>query len=401
MPAARRTESSVRVWIGRSCSRNTSAIAGQALERVVVAVGDRLVGDVAAGHHERRARVGEQQVVQRRVGEHHAEVAERAGRPRRDRRRPAGAARATIGRSRPSSSAASPSPSVDQRPRGRRGRRPSARTACPRGACARAARATAASSSARQARWKPPRPLTATIAPARSAAAAAATASPPARSRPVALRRSHARGPHAGQAFGWAWKRRSAGRRTRPAARAHRRSPAIVVSGRSYGHAAHDREARAAVRAVDERVAEAAVGGVEELGQAVVAGGRVGRDERGGVAARGARDDREAGARPRGATSATATRSTPASGGASSRQRARGTRRPPAASPSASSITPRSSLQHPARRAPSSRGEPVHVGAEADALHDALDARRAPRRRAPATAARASPPASTSSRSTW
>ena len=52
---------------------------GQPLERVVVAVGDRLVGDVAARHHERHADVGEQQVVQRRVRQHHAEVAAERG----------------------------------------------------------------------------------------------------------------------------------------------------------------------------------------------------------------------------------------------------------------------------------------------------------------------------------
>ena len=46
-------------------------------------VRDRLVGDVAAGHHQRPAGVGEQQVVQRGVGEHHAKL----GRARRDARR--------------------------------------------------------------------------------------------------------------------------------------------------------------------------------------------------------------------------------------------------------------------------------------------------------------------------
>ena len=55
----------------------------QPLERVVVLVGDRLVGDVAAGHHQRLADVGQQQVVQRAVRQHHAEL----GRERRDRGR--------------------------------------------------------------------------------------------------------------------------------------------------------------------------------------------------------------------------------------------------------------------------------------------------------------------------
>ena len=148
-----RRESSVRVWIGRSCSRNASAIAGQALERVVVVVGDRLVADVAAGHHQRRAGVGEQQVVQRGVGEHHAELARARARrrPRRGRRRAAAPARSAAPAT--GSSAASSSPSVDERPRRRQVARPSARTACPRGACARAAARPRRSSSARQARW--------------------------------------------------------------------------------------------------------------------------------------------------------------------------------------------------------------------------------------------------------
>ena len=53
----------------------------QALARVVVAVGDRLVGHVGAGHDQRRADLGQQQVVQRRVRQHHAQV----GRARRHR----------------------------------------------------------------------------------------------------------------------------------------------------------------------------------------------------------------------------------------------------------------------------------------------------------------------------
>ena len=54
----------------------------EASSRIGVQVGDRLLGDVARGHHQRRADVGEQQVMQRRVREHHPEV--RAS--RRDRR---------------------------------------------------------------------------------------------------------------------------------------------------------------------------------------------------------------------------------------------------------------------------------------------------------------------------
>ena len=61
-PAVRRpsttrvTESSQRTWIGRSWVRNRSAMPASRLERVVVLVGDRLVGAVAAGHHQRDAR---------------------------------------------------------------------------------------------------------------------------------------------------------------------------------------------------------------------------------------------------------------------------------------------------------------------------------------------------------
>ena len=61
---------------------------------------------------------------------------------------------------------------------------------------------------ARHARWNPPMPLTATIAPRSSAATSSSAWS--------------SRGPQAGQALGWAWKRRSPGRRTRPRRRAHR-----------------------------------------------------------------------------------------------------------------------------------------------------------------------------------
>ena len=59
----------------------------QSLARVAVLVGDRLVGDVAAGHHDgvdavrMSGEVREQQVVHRRVGEHDPEL----GCARRDR----------------------------------------------------------------------------------------------------------------------------------------------------------------------------------------------------------------------------------------------------------------------------------------------------------------------------
>ncbi len=62
---------------------------GEPVARVLVAVGDRLVGGVAARHHERLPHAREQEVVERRVGEHHAQVPRRRShRLRHGRRRP-------------------------------------------------------------------------------------------------------------------------------------------------------------------------------------------------------------------------------------------------------------------------------------------------------------------------
>ena len=142
----------------------------QPLARVVVLVGDRLVGDVAARHHQRLAHVGQQQVMERAVGQHHAEL----GRARRHRPGHARVVAAAGEHDRP----VAPQPAAPSRPararpaRGRRrGPAPSARTASPRGACARAAARPPRSSPARQARWNPPIPLTATMPPSRSSAA--------------------------------------------------------------------------------------------------------------------------------------------------------------------------------------------------------------------------------------
>ena len=48
-------------------------------------------------------------------------------------------------------------------------------------------------------------------------------------------RRSRTRGPHSGQALGWAWKRRLAGSRYSARQAGHIWKPAMVVFGRSYG----------------------------------------------------------------------------------------------------------------------------------------------------------------------
>ena len=55
----------------------------------------------------------------------------------------------------------------------------------------------------------------------------------PARPRPPLASTSRARGPQSGQAFGWAWKRRSAGSSYSARQRSHISNAAIVVSGRS------------------------------------------------------------------------------------------------------------------------------------------------------------------------
>ncbi len=112
---------------------------GQPLARVLVAMRDRLVGHVAAGHHQRLADVGQQQVVQRAVREHHPELGgprgdrrrhPRPGAPRRDHDRPLAPGQQRRLRGGRGARACAPPP----------GRAPSARTASARGACARAGR---------------------------------------------------------------------------------------------------------------------------------------------------------------------------------------------------------------------------------------------------------------------
>ena len=99
---------------------------------------------------------------------------------------------------------------------------------------------TACSSPARHARWKPPRPFTATMPPARSSSAALAMmSSEEARSRPrstspgfSAVRQVRC-GPHSKHASGWAWKRLSDGSAYSWAQAGHILKPAIEVEGRS------------------------------------------------------------------------------------------------------------------------------------------------------------------------
>ena len=178
---------------------------GEPRARVVVLVGDRLVGDVAAGHHERLPNVIHQQVVERRVRQHHAEL-RRAGRHRRRHAR----ARAPAARAR---SAAPATAAAPRRPRSVATRSRAAAAVAAISANGLSSRCLRARSSpprprprARQARWKPPRPLTATIAPSRSAGPPPRPDRPSARRRP--LPRPRTRAAHAGRSPG----RRSAGR---------------------------------------------------------------------------------------------------------------------------------------------------------------------------------------------
>ena len=221
-------------WIGRSWRRKRSAIAAEALERVVVEVGDRLVGDVAAGHHQRTPGIGQQQVVERRVRQHDPEVgACRGATASRDRRtrpscrkddRPLGEPRrscSSAGRARPAIAPA-------------RGRAPSERMACPRGACAPAARATAASSSRAAGEVEAAESLDRddrAVEQERIAAAAIGSRAP----RPASRRRREPDARPAVRAGVRLGVEAPVERdpRTRPGSGAHIRKPAMVVSGRS------------------------------------------------------------------------------------------------------------------------------------------------------------------------
>ena len=75
-PATTRvTESSQRTWIGRSCTKKTSAMSASRLQCVVVTISNRFIRPIAAGHHQRHiADRVKQQVVQRRIGKHHTQA---------------------------------------------------------------------------------------------------------------------------------------------------------------------------------------------------------------------------------------------------------------------------------------------------------------------------------------
>ena len=252
--------------------------------------------------------------MERGVGEHHAEVARarRDRRPRRGRRR--GAARSRSAARAPSSSSSSAAlSSTSSRAAARSA--PSARTASPRGACARAASATARSSAARAGEV-----VAADALDRDDRAGDQQRGGCRERVRlgvelePVAVDQPSARPAAPGRRSAGRGSGGRAGPRTRRGSAAHISKPAIVVQRPVVRDAADDREPRAAVGAVDERVAVAAVGGVEQLGQAVVAGRRVGGDQRVGLAAGVGLDDPEPAARRRRSSGSRITRSTAASG---------------------------------------------------------------------------------------
>ena len=158
-------------------------------------------------------------MVQRRVGEHHAELA----RARRDRRRDArvGAARRE-----------------HDRPRGR----------AERGVIVERDQLARGRGVAHHQRERPvlavlaraqPRDDVLVVGAAREVEAADALdrddRAVEQRSRGDLDARASTRGPHSGQAFGWAWKRRSDGSSYSAWQAAHMTKPAIVVVGRSYG----------------------------------------------------------------------------------------------------------------------------------------------------------------------
>ena len=238
--SSRRTESSTRAAIPRSCRRKASAMSPSrsSASSALAAIGSslRLPLVMTSG----RAVALEQQMVQRRVGEHHADPAEPgrdAGGDRRTgaaRERARSAARATV------SSAASASLTTARRRAPRRGTGPSPRTASRRGACGVRSRRTALSFVASTARWKPPTPRTATIDPARSAAAAAAQRVRPRsrRSRPARSARQRQRGARTpGRSSSRCGGGGRPASRTRRGRSAHWVKARIVVRSRSYGSA--------------------------------------------------------------------------------------------------------------------------------------------------------------------
>ena len=342
----------------------------QPLARVIVEVGDRLVGDVARGHHQGGADVREQQMVKRRVGQHHAQV----GGAGRHRARHVGVR---------------PPASDDDRPRAVGQQALLGRGELDQGAgCLEVRR--------HQGQW----PCLAMLARAQCrhrrlvGGDAGEVVAADALDREDGAGAEHRRGGLERIAAGGVAEPRPVGvdepgSRAAVRARVRLRVKAaidgIVVLGSAalahleaghrgqravVGDAAHDREARAAVGAVGERVAVAAVGGIEDLGQAFGARGVVGRHQRLGRAPVLGLEDPEA---------ALARRRRRFDPDGLDRRERRGLRAQPAEQlldrlrwPLDLQHHPAAVVEHPAAEAELG-GEPVHEGTKADPLDGAGD----------------------------
>ena len=229
---SRTTESSQREAMSRSCRRKASAIPDSvsSASAFVVAIGssERLPDVITRGRPASASSRSWSGVYGRR-------------RPTNGLRGATSGARAASGRRRTSTMGRSADVSASRSPAVRRA---SASAAARSGTMTasgfssrclrRRRRATDSDDVASHARWNPPRPLSATIIPARRALAAPAIGSSQSSGSP-AESVAERRGPQAGHAFGWAWKRRSSGSSYSRRHAAHMGKRAIVVAGRSYG----------------------------------------------------------------------------------------------------------------------------------------------------------------------
>ena len=249
--------------------------AAEPRERLALVDADRLVGEVAARRDDREAELAHQQMMQRRIRQHHAEVAGCPARrmpPLIHDASPRARRSSTIGRLRREQAAAPRA--ARRRTRASNGlqRRGHQRERLLLAVLSRAQplarpRRCAASTI----RWKPPSPLTATISPVAIARAAAQRAH-----RPIAASRLSVAVPQL-QCRARTPGRRSAGRGSGGRAGSsysarhsgHIAKPFIDVFGAVVGQRFDDAEARPAVRAVGERIAVAAVGRVEDLREAI------------------------------------------------------------------------------------------------------------------------------------
>ena len=204
----------------------------QPLERVIVAERDRLVGHVAARHHERAGgEIGQQQVVQRRVGEHQPELGRARSdggshRRARDSRRQHD--RALDGLEQPPLLG----PERDERARGVRvGDHQRERLVLAVLATAQRGDGTLVGGVAGE--MEAAESLDRDDRTSRAAAPRRTRSDPRRSASGRSGRRPCSAGPQRGQAFGCAWKRRSPGSSYSRRHSAHIANGAIVVSGRS------------------------------------------------------------------------------------------------------------------------------------------------------------------------